>query len=571
MKYIRYKNKKFLVSPDNWKTVLYVASVSKDDVEEKDEDNVYIAKLRYELKEPRASLILKELQKIKKIYKEYSLKKISFGDALEVFSIAVIHNLEYDECLKNNIVIGNYDGKIDAIFWDENENKVYQIKNSIIGDDVIDLARDHINQFISKGKITDTIEGKETGKLNKDLLEFCKKHENDLKTKTCKYWSVSINRTKNNYTINKIYDMYFSNSINYGPKPYSNITLKVKKTYRENDEGDQEVNYASSGNDTFMFVQASEIIKQLNINLSNKKSLERVFGYNVRKFLGKDTEIQKSIKNDSSMFVLYNNGISIIGKVTPIGDSFEIKKPFFVNGQQTILNLIAAQNDGIDISSIVLPVFIKNVTKEEDILAIAKYNNTQKPIKPIDLLSLDINVRNIQNQIFFSSFCDDPDKCYALNIYTSGKKDNTSLRNKIVKNTNQIGLVDFVRLYSCLEKPQNLGEWKNSPTKMIKQEFASTKPFDKNVSLNVCKSIAIRKKLCNENKNYTYASVMLEYLLYKLNFDENKAKNVIDRYIYEYYNKKKNKPKNMANIFTTSRAYNNLGGIYKTLYGVELI
>lgn len=91
--------------------------------------------------------------------------------------------MNYNECIENNIVLGDFDGKIVAIFFTDERNLVYQIKNSIIGDAVLDVAKRHINQFVEEDNITDFDDGVETGKKSKDLLEFCRKHSKELKSK----------------------------------------------------------------------------------------------------------------------------------------------------------------------------------------------------------------------------------------------------------------------------------------------------------------------------------------------------------------------------------------------------
>ena len=155
--------------------------------------------------------------------------------------------------------------------------------------------------------------------------------------------------------------------------------------------------------------------------LDGGEKIHKLFYDNVRGKLPANKTMEKTIKNEPSFFSLYNNGVSITGEVKyENGSVISIKDPIIVNGQQTITNLIRTTES---IDKIYVPVFIKNTSDLSKKRSIALYNNTQSPIKPLDLLSLNDGVRKIQKELIGKSLvqAEINENSYYLNIYSSGK------------------------------------------------------------------------------------------------------------------------------------------------------
>jgi len=102
-KYIRYSNNKYLVTENNWENVVSKTEFNLSDYSlENDQDNVYKAKLIYEIGKAKSMLILNELQKIRELLEKKGFPSPTsdgFGNAFEVFALSVIHNLDYDSVL----------------------------------------------------------------------------------------------------------------------------------------------------------------------------------------------------------------------------------------------------------------------------------------------------------------------------------------------------------------------------------------------------------------------------------------------------------------------------------------
>lgn len=567
-KYFRYVHNKCVVSEDNWKNFTIESSIKSEAMVENNEDIKYKIKLEIMYGKDMSKMIINELDKIRNIYKKMNIiyNKDGYGTSLEVFAIAILHNYEYEQVIRENIVVGSEDGKVDAIVFLTDKTIVYQIKNDHISENVIEEARKNINSYLTHRVINK--------KNTTDLLAYCKEHKKELRENPIEYWTISTNGTGNNLNIDEIYKMFFMNSIVYGPNPNNNLEFSFKITERRNDMGKIERNFADNGKVKFMFIPATELIDQITYDLHNDAALEKLFGFNVRGFVGVNKPMVQTVEKLPSNFCLYNNGISIIGNVRINGNLMKIKNPYFVNGQQTVLNLYLLKDGSYDLSNIYLPVFFKDVNDIDDIVSIAKYNNTQKVIKQVDLLSLDSNIREIQKYIFEQSYLKKEEDAYYLKIYSSGRKENRKMIEKLYLKNNQINLVDYLRLNACLHEPEKIGEWKNNPSKCLERYYIeSSFTLDFNMAINICKSISYQYQLEKKEKaKYSYASVLLEYLYIKLNFDYDKCLKVVDEYNNEYYYDldSESRPKNIADIYKSRETYKRAVDIVTRMYGMVL-
>ena len=118
----------------------------------------------------------------------------------------------------------------------------------------------------------------------------------------------------------------------------------------------------------------------------------------------------------------------------------------------------------------------------------------------------------------------------------------------IYKDSKIISLMDFIKLYYSILNSDNLGNWKNSPNKMI-DDFKIEEDFDFEISLKVCKATEMYKVYVNNLKDKKLkadlktADIALKYILYKYNFNiEDAVKIIIDinnKYFYNLNDKKR--------------------------------
>lgn len=130
-----------------------------------------------------------------------------------------------------------------------------------------------------------------------------------------------------------------------------------------------------------------------------------LFDKNVRYGLGKtaiNRQIAKTVQStsDHDMFVLFNNGITMICESFELGEgNLDIENYAVVNGCQTVLTLYENRGHLSDSVRVLVRV-TKTGTDEALIKRITYYNNNQNAINPRDLKSNDKAQEDIQKQFF---------------------------------------------------------------------------------------------------------------------------------------------------------------------------
>ncbi|MCI8575890.1 MAG: hypothetical protein HFI09_05405 [Bacilli bacterium] len=513
-KFIRHQNNVIFVSDNNFKEFEILHKESIEAKEETNQDTIIKVKLRYDLKnEKKAKIIINELNKIRKAFNLE--KKDGYGSAFEIFAISVLYNIDYQETYDNFIVTGNNDGKVDAIYWYGKECILYQIKLGTCDTEIKTIINKNHLEFLSENTITDN--------NTSDLLNFYQKHKNEIKEKNFVIKTISQNlKSKNNITPMEIIEIFFENKI-INQKNHLVLKLNVPKKTRS----DESTTFllAQSKNGVYAyFMSAEKLINEL-LNCSGIKSVENIhkfFSENVRGDLGPNKNMIDTIKNNPKNFVKYNNGITIMGNVDYKEDIglLMITNPIINNGQQTLWNLIMTKESLKDIEVLVM---IKNDSKPSVKDKIARFTNEQRQIKPVDLYSLDENLRNIQVDLYKDK--DFREEIF-LNINSSGKKQYDKIIKEIYTSETIIQLDEFCRLYFSTEDNQ-VGRWKNNISKQIELVLNESPKFDIAKTKEVCRIIKTfkteLKKLGKEEKQDLKAAdlaTMYIMFVYKKTFDE---------------------------------------------------
>lgn len=553
-KYIRDRNNLFIITSDNWQNVKTVERIKEDYIIETNTDNIYRGKLRAKIGTERANIILKELDKIKEILVDsnfFKKENINYGNAFEVFAISTLHNLTYSECIKKYIILGNEDGKVDAIYYDQENVKIYQIKLGDIDYEDIAMVKDNYDLCRNNKVPTD----------GKNLYDFVKKHEEQLRGKEEKCYIISerLKSTEFHKKPEEIYQLFFENKLLTSEN--NNFILEILKPKQERNQ----YNVSKNANGDFSFFINAEvfidsIIKSLGLEKTDKdtiNSLSKYFTDNVRGVLKENKKMIDTIKYEPQNFVKYNNGINITGKVEDKGSAIIIRNPVINNGQQTVTTLIS-QKENLKGISIVI-----KITNEENMQIkgkISQYTNDQVKVKSIDMLSLNQNIRDLQKEIYHSN---DSEEKYFLKIYTSGMKENDSLINKIYKKNNIIPLLDFLKVYFSILDPTKLGFWKNNPNKMI-DEIIIDKTFDIDLSLKICRSIKDFKNYLEkiENKkqkdDLKSSDLAFIYLLVAKNMTMDEAKIIIENINKKYFYDVQEAKSKLIDIYKSTSIYKKL-------------
>lgn len=522
-KFIRNKDNLIHVSNDNWKTFETMKKKSIEGIEEIDRDIISIIKLRHELGDILAKIIVDEFDKIRLQFNMQSGD--GYGHAFEVFALAVLYNINYNIVFDNYIVSGQNDGKIDAIYWKKDINIIYQIKMDYLDFSEVEVIDKNYYEFISTGNIS--------SENSQDLLLFCKKHQKNI-TREKEYEIVTISNNginESHISSKNIYLKYFEN---YLLNKTNNLTISLTIP-KENGVAkiiDDKSIYA-------YFIDAKVFIEDLlrcdNIG-GDINNLYKLFYDNVRGNLGINKAMRETIDNDPSNFVKYNNGVTITGFVKYINTPcLIIDEPIINNGQQTIWNLI---NKYPNIDGTSLLIIVKNESDYKIKSKISKYTNTQKNIKPIDLLSLDSNIRKLQSQLFNLTInSDDP---IFLEINTSGERHYNKLIKVIYKRENIIHLIDFCKLYFAVET-NKLGDWKSNVSKQLVDLLEKDVIYDIEKSLMICNSIIKYKKYLQSITDKSIKNILrtadlaFMYIQYKYNFSEEKTHIIIDKMNKKYF------------------------------------
>ena len=525
VKYIRCKDYTTLYSDDNWATYKVAKNESPEGKEETNKDISTEVKLRYMLGEDKAKIIIGELYKIRTDFQLQ--KKDGYGHAFEIFAISVLYNIDYDVVYDNYIIQGQEDGKIDAIYWSESQIEVYQIKLDFLDLNDLNVMKTNYVEFLKTGNISNS--------NTSSLLSFLNKHKRDIKfDKDVVYKTISTNNSdKNNIKPEEIFKKFFENII---ISKENNIKLELSVPMyngvaRLNDKKNV---YA-------YFVSAKEFIDNI-LNCSSirkKENLYKLFYDNVRGYLGINKALEDTIEHDSSNFVKYNNGITITGEVqelTGTGGNFIVNNPVINNGQQTIQNLIDKYPD---IDGVDLLIILKNENNEKVKAKISQYTNSQRLIKPIDLLSLDSSLRNLQKQLFHLTK-KEKEENFFLELNTSGTKSYQKVVKKIYAKNNIISLTEFCKLYFSVED-YKLGNWKSNISTMLGELLNKAVEYSLEKSLLICKISSKYKNYLDsiEDKNVRNivktADLAFMFIMYKYNLNEEETHKIIDEINDRYY------------------------------------
>lgn len=520
-KFIRYKDYKMFFSDNNWKEYSVLKCKSTDADEETDEDICAEVKLRYELGERKARIIIDILKDIQKRFNPSAHD--GYGHAFEIFAIATLYNIDYNIAYKKYIVNGSKDGKVDAIYWCGEKVFLYQIKLGYFDSDDLKTMRDNHREFIRTGKITSPD--------SHHLLEFYEKHKSEIiGREDSEIVIISDNYTdKNSFTPKQIFDLYFKNQL---IQRNNNIKLTLDIPNIDNNlillNGKEVSVYA-------YFEKAEKLIRTILKceQINNKSNIDKLFYDNVRGYLGTNKNMEDTINKEPSNFIKYNNGITITGNVTYNEGNLNIviENPTISNGQQTLVNLLELYPNVKDVYVLVI---VKNDTNTKIKGKIARFTNEQKTIKPIDLLSLNEAIRELQGFLFNSN------NNFFLNINTSGKKSYNDMLKRLYDRNKIITLSEFLRLYFATEDLK-FGSWKNNVSTKLKELLDSVIAFDNSKALKICKVIesyrdylgtVTDKKAKNDLK---VADLIVMFLSYKYRYTIAESYAIVTEFNRKYF------------------------------------
>lgn len=526
-KIIRESAHEFLVSEDEWKSFYVLKKATVEATEEVERDTLREVQIRHHLGEKKGKIIINELKEIRKLIKEKAGN--GYGLSFEVFCVAVIHDLSYEETIEKYIVHGSRDGQVDAVYWDDDNVYLYQIKFDYLKENCKRKIRANYIEYMENRKIDkDDVE---------DLEKYLDLHYDEIKDKSYDIITISNNGEFCNYKPLDIMHRFFVNRV----LPQKN-NIKLRLTIPKDKDSEENISIllSSAKEEVYAFFCNAKYLIDSLVNVPGVNNDENIYKYfydNVRGFVGVNKQIQSTILNEPENFSKYNNGITITGKVTydnTLG-RITIENPIISNGQQTICNLLN-NKDAID--NIDLLIIVKNDGTPSIADKIARYTNTQRNITSVDLLSLDKNIRIIQKEIFDDNVNAED---IFLDINTSGKKNYSKMIKDIYGKYGIISLKDFCKLYYSLDD-KKLGSWKSSVSRCVDDLLLNgVDPLKKDKAINVCHVIKgatqfIDSLTVKEDKNNLKSSELaFMYIMYKYKKDVNEAFDIIKHINNKYY------------------------------------
>lgn len=548
-KFFLTRSEKYFITEDNWKTFELSNDVPNSGYKkETNSTKKKSIQFKYEFGVKNAKIFIDQFNKIEKILINTGrYRKIDFNDgygaAFEVFTISALHNIPYEETIENFIVHGSNDAKIDGVYFDElnNECYVYQVKLGFLNSENAQITVDNFQSYLSQGPLSSA----NSSDFNSFMDQYKYKSQLDSLDKI-RYVIisnpvVSVNAEYySQYKPNQIFEKYIQNLLT-PPKDHS-IKLKINISRDK----------VSKISDTefFTYIQAITLINSLKEASRIDERFHFLFRDNVRGKLTKSKHILKTIQESPELFSKYNNGVSITGKVRFNGTYIYVTNPSIVNGQQTIYTLKDEEN----LNDIFVPVFFKGTRDEIEKFNIAFYNNSQKAIKPVDLLSINKDLRKLQLQLL--SIPQNPNESYFLDIYSQGSTEYKKNAKKIIDKNRIINLSMFLKLYYSIDKPEDIGLWKNTFTKKLTEYMERGLYFDLEKAKLTCHVISRYNKYINsiEDKNerntIKTGNLAYMYLLYKKENDIVKSRELFNRIIQNGNGKKPNdifRAKNIIN------------------------
>ena len=495
------------------------------------QDQHFRIKLKHELDVYIANIIIDELNFIRKILQELvgiDSTSDGYGLAFEVFAIAVLHQYSYEDVINKYIIHGSYDGKIDAIVWDLDEIYIYQIKTGMAVEGSINNMRKQLQTFMNGCPLEDNA---------RDLQSFLQRNKDQIIGKKLSFRIISTNsKSKYNITPNTIYQKFLEQLF----LPISENKIELIINFPIDEEGN--ISYSKTPyQDYVFFIQANRLKDALfQYNRRSNNDLSLYFCDNVRGVLKENQEMQDTILYEPENFCKYNNGISITGSVTNLGHALKIVNPVINNGQQTIYNLIRADQN---LDQIYLMLSVKNSSLPNIKSKISRYTNDQVKVKIIDILSLNPYIRNLQKKIFeqFLNNSNINDR-YFLDIYSQGTKFYQSKLSTICSRNHIIDLLDFLKLYFSIQDNSKLGYWKSTPSSQLENVYSNIdEDFDFNLANRVCNTIIQVEDYLDQvddkkkKADLCCANLAIEYLICKYDLELTQALSIIEEINDNYY------------------------------------
>jgi len=367
---------------------------------------------------------------------------ISYDDAFEVFSIAVVLDKTFDE-VYNEIVILNpdsnksssQDGGIDGIYFEENGLQctmyVFQCKNSKkLEQTKLDKFKDNFEELFLKGNVLPNSKDL-SSKIEeyKDLTKkgFIIKHQLYFL-----YNGSEFDNQTSNEQLTKFYNQENDFEIIDSELLYDKVVRIIESSSRRKDidftfnpensnvvKGDNQALYSYVINNVKALnfrIQAIELCELMTKEINVNGSLDTLYSENIRGFLGfkpKANQKMQGTLNDPNQkyyFPFLNNGLTLLCEKLNIPSNtqvskyiVQVKNPLIVNGLQTSRVIYDFyKKDSEKLKDVFVNIRIYESSEKDLVDLITDATNTQTPINFKDKISNE-DFNSITKELFRNS------------------------------------------------------------------------------------------------------------------------------------------------------------------------
>jgi len=444
------------------------------------------------------------------------------------FNIQVLKNRKFE------------DQGIDAVYIDH-EEKVINLFNFKFRAKYNPDQKQKINETIISTKFINALINEDTTHLDNKIKKYAKEiilklNSNDIwKMKLYIVSNEALEINKDDANLQQLEKMYDLEIIPFGlpkinellsirPEPinaeliisddaimsYSESSMSSSKSYIIRLSLSEVIRITSNNNDIRNEYNIEDIDKLANVDLEYNVLFD-----NVRGFVQKskyNNNIERTLKEESSKFFMYNNGLTIIAKIIkadPINANKRVKLKIedfqVLNGGQTLRTIHNFNNQDKDNinnflsnSEVLVRIF---TTNDEYINKIAEYTNSQNSISSVDLKSLS------KEQIELEQFLDEHNIIYAR------KTGDTGLSNDKVY-THKISMEKYGQiLYSLNGFPEKATNQKKQIFEKYYNDIFGENNLDINESpTNITNYFKIKNAYTNSK--YSHSDQKIFYILY---------------------------------------------------------
>jgi hypothetical protein len=311
---------------------------------------------------------------------------------------------------KDDITDGKDDRQIDAIFIDDEYEKIYIIQGKFIGSNTLDA--DPLREVLSSWvQLKDLVKLQETAnnKLRQKLAEVSHAFEDNYDVEFELITTATLTQQAQNDLFAFQKELAESDDLSANLRLIDSEELQHRYDYAI-DKENPSITHTLALRDNMYIKMTLAGTNVIMASLSLKDCLSfpgikegTLFQKNVRQSLGLNNQVNKGIKNsiynEGNDFFFFHNGITALCNRMIFDDSTKqvtLKGLSIVNGCQSLNTILSCSEKVRMLDEAYIMFRFYEIPERDRIEKISISTNSQSPIKPRDLRSNDKRVRNLK-------------------------------------------------------------------------------------------------------------------------------------------------------------------------------